>query len=211
MKFHELNDKQKDKVRYSDTLAPHDGWWDFIYEDAIEKGVALGFHIERINFSGFYSQGDGASWVGSVDIVPWLEHHKPKCAKAIILRELIEAPAKWVSSITGINRSYSNYCHENTMYGGTLDYADPEHEKGVLIGGTGMLARVPYSELAENCRLVEDYFPELAEEILESAKDYARDIYKRLQDEYDYMSSDEYLAELCEANEYEFDEEGQLV
>jgi len=211
MKFHELSDKQKDKVRYSNMLSPDDGWWDFIYDDAIERGVALGFHIERINFSGFYSQGDGASWVGSVDLIPWLEHHKPLCARAIILRELIEAPAEWVSPITGIHGNNSRYCHENTMGGASLDYADPEYEKGELVGGTGMLAHVPYSDLVENCKLIDEYFPQLTEEILESAKDYARDIYKRLEKEYDYMLSDEYIAELCEGNDYGFDEEGQLV
>ena len=35
-------------------------WWDFVFEDAKKCASILGIEIDKIYFSGFYSQGDGA-------------------------------------------------------------------------------------------------------------------------------------------------------
>ena len=57
----------------------------------------------------------------------------------------------------------------------------------------------------------EAVFIMLEDAVLQSAKDYADDIYQALEKEYDYISSDEYLMELCESNDYRFNDDGHLV
>lgn len=42
----------------------HD-WWDYTVDDAKRMGAILGIQIDDVRFSGFSSQGDGASFVGS--------------------------------------------------------------------------------------------------------------------------------------------------
>ena len=48
-------------------------------------------------------------------------------------------------------------------------------------------------------------------EILSQSRSLADDIYSDLQKEYEWLTSDEQVAEMIRANEYEFDEEGNLV
>jgi hypothetical protein len=52
---------------------------------------------------------------------------------------------------------------------------------------------------------------QLQEAIEESAKDYACTIYKRLQEEYEYLSSSEAIAEHFTANDFNFTNEGELA
>jgi hypothetical protein len=52
-------------------------WWDGAYDMAVEDGREKGFYIDKIYFSGFHSQGDGASWAGQVDVRQWLEKNVP--------------------------------------------------------------------------------------------------------------------------------------
>jgi hypothetical protein len=81
-KFNELDDRAKQKARewYTGCDYPHDDWWDWTYEDF---GIICGIigielattpvklmgggvrHKPDINFSGFYSQGDGACFSGT--------------------------------------------------------------------------------------------------------------------------------------------------
>ena len=58
----------------------------------------------------------------------------------------------------------------------------------------------------------EDSYREIPDTEVESAmRDFAQWMYKYLQTDYEYRNSDEYISETCEANKYEFDEEGRFV
>jgi hypothetical protein len=52
---------------------------------------------------------------------------------------------------------------------------------------------------------------ELTEDILDFCRDKASDLYRTLENEYDYLTSDESIKETCEANEYLFTASGQLI
>ena len=73
----------------------------------------------------------------------------------------------------------------------------------------GMFAGANVRTLME--ALPDSYVNDIADEALESARSYADEIYKRLRDEYEHMCSEEYIAELCDANEYLFTEKGKLL
>jgi hypothetical protein len=52
---------------------------------------------------------------------------------------------------------------------------------------------------------------DIAEAVEESAKDYADELYKQLREEYEYLTSEKNLIESCEANDWQFNEEGEMV
>lgn len=195
MKYHELNDRAKERVRQ--LLEPDHGWWEEAYEQAKAEGATKGFRIDDISFSGFWSQGDGASWTGAVRLRDWVPDN-PEDMETRIVRELVRN-----EEINLLANVYTrgHGVHEMTMQ---LDW-NPEVcdeqqvlREGPLAGATIADLLVPFP------RLLFD----LEAAMLESARDFAREIYDQLEQEYEYETSDEYIAELCEANEYEFNEDG---
>ena len=60
MEYEELSDRAKALARekYGE---PPDDWYECVYDRFKEEGRDKGFSIDEIQFSGFYSQGDGAS------------------------------------------------------------------------------------------------------------------------------------------------------
>lgn len=64
LKFNELNDDQKKKVldNLRNINVDHDEWNDFLIEDFKTKLESLGFIDIKVYWSGFWSQGDGASF-----------------------------------------------------------------------------------------------------------------------------------------------------
>lgn len=63
LKFNELTKKQQDQVieKLSDINTNYE-WHDYSIEEFISKLKKLGFYDIKTEFSGFYSQGDGASF-----------------------------------------------------------------------------------------------------------------------------------------------------
>lgn len=64
--FDELSDEAKRVARdwYREQDYPVGDWFQGIFDFAIEVGTFFGMDIDRIHFSGFWSQGDGASFTG---------------------------------------------------------------------------------------------------------------------------------------------------
>lgn len=195
MKYHELNDRAKERVRQ--LLEPDHGWWEYVYEQAKEEGTTKGFRIDDTNFSGFWSQGDGASWTGAVRLRDWVPDN-PEDMETRIVRELVRN-----EEINLLANVYTrgHGVHEMTMQ---LDW-DPAVYDDSAVLREGPLAGATVADLlAPFPRLLFD----LEAAMLESARDFAREIYRNLEKEYEHQTSDEYIAGLCEANEYEFDEDG---
>ena len=73
--FDELSDKAKEKARENYiTNWMRDDWYECTYEAMKEDGHHnYGFNVKDIRFSGFWSQGDGASWCGSVNVPAWIK------------------------------------------------------------------------------------------------------------------------------------------
>ena len=82
-KFSELSKQAKDAARDANRdWNVNDGWWDYTYEDAVRMAKILGIEIGHtvggprrpprvdISFSGFSSQGDGASFTGRYNFAP---------------------------------------------------------------------------------------------------------------------------------------------
>lgn len=110
--FNELEEKIKEKViaDYRYINVEDDDWYKPIEEAWIEKLAGIGFEDAGIFFSGFYSQGDGASFDATPNLVKLATHLSfPKA----VIAELEEAVG--MGEISGeIEVLSRHYSHENT-------------------------------------------------------------------------------------------------
>jgi hypothetical protein len=190
---------------------PPDDWHDEIIYRARYEGPERGFNLNEVQFSGFHSQGDGASWTGFVDLATFLVYHsKPEdadYAQYIVLAELIKDG--WCEGHVVISRSAFYYNHSGTMRSDGIDdrlyYADEDSvmDKGILEGAN-------VQELAKSIDY-EELLIELEEWLLGKAQKYADGIYKQLREEYDSYTSEEYFKDLCDINGWRFDKRGILI
>jgi len=194
-RFEELSDSAKDKVRETHHHWVHaDQWWDWTFEDFIRVAAIFGFSVEfdDIHFSGFWSQGDGASFKaryrspsGSVHeaLTKELYGHEELFRLAndidVFLApwRLLHGECYWYAQIY----TSGGYCHSGTM----------------RIDEVGL-------------NLDDDIDVDAAETaILDVAKSLADWLYDNLEKEHDYLESDEALTELFA--EHKFDEFGTMI
>ena len=187
---------------------PEDYWYEGIKEDYEERGQERGFDVEDIQWSGFYSQGDGASWTGQINIVPFLSYHlKPDhvdYARFMVLIELVENG--FTSRRFEVSRNSHMYNHDKTMFVDRedfTDWGDTKVRNGIFSGADAL-------PLAESIYM-EALMDDLRQWATDEARSYARDIYKALETNYDEYSSEEYFEELCNINEWRFDKDGKIV
>lgn len=200
-------------------------WWEPVYEDVREEGVAKGFDIEDIRFSGFWSQGNGASWTGRVDMLQFVEAHIDKdsayFSEDIVLIELIRNG--WFDKWAKISRRSYHYVHENTMeieyehdeYFADFDYEnyEPEESQNILHKLTqGVMAGANAYELARAFDYdINTRMQDWVDEALVQAREFATHIYKRLEEDYEEITNEEHLIDFAGFNNYQFDEEGRVI
>jgi hypothetical protein len=207
MRFNELTDTAKEKVR---TALNDDVFYEHVIADAKEQGRERGFSIEDIQWSGFWSQGDGASWTGSVHLGAFIDKYikpdDPEITKYTILQELVRD--EWVDEWVDINRRSFHYVHSGTMEASGPD-SYGERDESVI--RRGILAGASVRQLYESIGGFDFIYYTAVPAALEAAKDYADEIYKRLEKEYEWYNSDEHIEELAEINEWQFDEDGSFL
>ena len=163
-------------------------WYEHIIEDFKTIVELIGFYDVECYFSGFWSQGDGASFKGrySTDkrILQKIKSFAPKDEELHrIAKELqsINNKCKYDLSFS-INKS-GRYEHEYTMSVSDI-----------------------YSDTVS-----EDKAYSFEDELLELSRDLARWLHETLYSEYDYLTSDKVVFETLISNEYEFDEAGNIA
>lgn len=215
--YKELSAKAQEKARqwFSETLDYE--WWEHTYEHATADAKEKGFDIEDIRFSGFWSQGDGASWTGRVDLKQFLEHHlkedNPEYARYFVLQAILNEEYDWVEQHTDVHRSGYHYVHDNMMRLESINYSrleSVEADDEERLQEEGPLQRADIYQLREGIK-IDDLMDKLETWVIEEAQDYARQIYDDLEAEYEHLTSEESLIESAEANGWMFDEDGVLV
>ena len=189
---------------------PYD-WHEEIINRAKEDGPARGFSIDEVQFNGFHSQGDGASWTGFIDLLDFIAYHvKPEAgdfAQYTVLAELIKDG--WCEGTVEVHRSAFYYNHSGTMQSADIDdrlyYAD---EDSVI--DDGILEGANVKELAKSIDY-EELLIELGNWSLHKAQKYADEIFEQLKEEYEHYTSEEYFKDLCDINGWRFDKRGILI
>lgn len=211
VEFEELDQRAKDNAiqLYGE---PPDDWYECVYERFKEEGRAKGFIIDDIQFSGFSSQGDGASWTGSVHLIPFIEacvpQDHPEFSRYTVLVELISN--QWVDPMMSVSRKSFYYNHSGTMsYEGIKCFASLGEDNGDVIEG-GILQGASVYELdqaIDSERLV----CELEEFAISRAKEYADEIYNALREEYEGYTSEETFKDLIYINGWRFNNKGEIT
>jgi hypothetical protein len=220
--FDELSDRLKEEAifRNRDINTQHD-WHENVIEGFHQDLSEMGVEDVDVQYSGFYSQGDGASFTGKV------EDMKLFLVKTLGMTqysndELDELPVAvkekangFIDSLTiAFNRNSSRYYHEKTCQADTwceiLDNAfyDEEYPDGKIRFTDRVLTGEPivFMDLEHEVAKIDD-----AAEEWRSGK--CKELYRDLETEYDYLQSDESVAETLESNgtEFEVDEDGDLI
>lgn len=205
MKFSELTGTARAKAldKMSEWNTDYE-WWDDTYEHFTKEIAPMrGFHIEEINFQGFYFQGSGASWNGSVDLLKWIEWRiksNPTGPNAPVLRVL---QALIENGYVSENTRVTNYGRYHSM---RVDELDPGYTYDIdILLHEGPYKGAPVQELISAIDWVE-----LDELLTDDIKEQADEIFSALESEYEYLTSDEACADLAEANGYEFNDKGEL-
>jgi hypothetical protein len=215
VKFARLSKAVRQKVldEHRDWNVTHD-WWDSVYEDAVRMAALMGVEIDTVNrprtpgpagpteydidFSGFSSQGDGASFSGSYCC-------KPDAVKKITEEcggndpVLIEIATKLTALQIAVKLEQAstlrlNICkhqhygvHPLSMYVTDVVYEDDEV-------GTG-------DADLDNVKVTD------AMEAL--FRRFADWIYHQLEQEYEHQTSDEAITEALQ--DYRFDRAGAII
>jgi hypothetical protein len=200
--FDELSEEAKEKARdWYRQGAFDDDWYCAVYSDFEQICEILGISLASVPvrlygggtrrrpciwFSGFASQGDGACFEGNYLYVRGsaraIRAYAPKDVELHRIADTLRA-AQWSNFFQlGARLSHrGRYYHEYSM------------EIAVDRGSPVDQAMTPNAE----------------EDVAEALRDLAHWLYGKLEDEYDYLTSDEVVDEAITANGYSFTEAGE--
>ena len=199
--YQQLNDEAKEQAKqwWYEHGAEHE-WWEFTYEDFKREGYELGFVIDKFGFSGFYSQGDGACWEGKVDVATWLKTHTEDSIGRDAWCALIQEG--FCDKHFSIHTRNNHYSHSNTMTCVGWDWVDENGEEDYLYLKQPSIFQGMHYRDVRNIITSSDFKHkdpnDIEQAAFESAKDYADQLYKQLREEYEYITSEANLIEMCE-------------
>jgi hypothetical protein len=165
-----------------------DCWHEYTIDDAKECARILGIEVDKIYYSGFWSQGDGACFVGryayAKQSTKKIREYAPADTELHRIADELAAIQKRYFYRIGATATHNfRYYHSrSTDIRVELNIEDTDYEN---------------SDDEEAVR-----------ELLIDFNDW---IYKLLRAEYEYQTSDEAVKEAIQANCYEFDEEGDAI
>lgn len=202
-------------------------WWQYTVESFVNEVSILDFYIEArdVEFSGFYSKGDGASFTGRFDpseeainaflsgknnyyssLVkdsPWgsikdLAGWMDDCLTKVFSEELLGHPDIECIGELGIDvkRLPSRYSHENTMQTyGSLSFGCEDDSSTIDL---------------DEMERIEAKVMHMLEESEGMFRKVAVELFGALRDEYEYLDSDEHIEDYLECFGNLYKEDGTL-
>lgn len=206
--FHELSDKAKDEVRC--TLIQH--WETDHIIDQAKADAPAGFIIDDVRYSVTYSQGDGASWTGMINLIEFFEANPDPdyIGEEVMIIELMRND--WIDKEAEVNQNSYHYVHSGTMrLSDVVDYAESvENNENNPTLVEGIMEGANVKELFDSFHWAKR-LDLMIERALQATKDYADVIYKQLQEDYKWQISDENIKELIYINGWRFDINGKFI
>lgn len=181
-----------EKYRYMNVDGGYD-WWESIEEDLRSDMKAIGFTVDKMYFSGFWSQGDGACFTGSMFNWELFCNKVPEFVRDFpyLSEYLKDEGANYTVAHRGSyyheNCTYHEYSSDLRWY--TEQDYDPDDPRDMMRQALSLRA-LTEEEGAAVFDWLKDYF-----------KDKMRELYRDLEEEYDYLTSDEAVWETIVANE----------
>jgi len=206
--FHELSEKAKDEVR---CMLIQNWETDHIIDQA--KGDApKGFTIEDVRYSVTYSQGDGASWTGFINLIEFFEANPDHefIGEEVMIIELMRND--WIDKSAEVNQNSFHYVHSGTMkLSDVVDYAESteDNENNPTLV-EGIMEGASVKELFDSFHWARR-LDLMVERALQATKDYADVIYNQLKEDYEWQICDENIEENIYINGWRFDINGKII
>lgn len=182
-----ITPKTLDRYRYINV--DHIDWWDSIEECYKEDMKEQGVYVSDMYFSGFCSQGDGACFKGHLDDVSLFLEKNFKPDDYPMIRKLLDSGGSLKFSVEHSGHYYHENCTRFYIEADRLEYC----------------VDMP-TDFHE--QIVEQWDKDLDNEIVdfekqsvEIFKNYMRELYRKLEQEYDYLTTDEAVRETIIAND----------
>jgi len=188
-KFDELSQEAQDKaVQQLEQVNLHDDWFDFLYQKHTDIATEAGFQVDRMYFSGFWSQGDGAMFTYSRLDRKLLDQAVQSLALPQWKKEILQN-----GYLSGSGKHSGRYYHSRSV----------DHH--IYLEVDGMWGYPNIEDLiAVYGEAVEAYVIETYEKLCDS-------LYEDLRETYYELTSREAILEAIEANDFEFYEDGELA
>jgi hypothetical protein len=187
--FNELDDDAKKLVReqFRQTNLDH-CWWDYVYDDIRHVGEIIGIKIDEICFTGFGNQGDGACFGGSYRYEEWSVRDVVAYAPQDVELHRIARGLQTIQRQRFYGLSARVHLVDQCMYKNCtcIDVYD-------------------YRKYSAMCDL------DVENSIKELLRDFMRWMYKQLETEYEYLTSDACIEEFISINGYVFTADGKLL
>lgn len=199
--YHELEPDAQERARdwWREASAGDNYFSEHVTDEFLELLTACGFNTsgKDISWSGFSSQGDGASFAAG-----W---HAKDCKPDAVLKDWPATYQKDGETITNAeNKRWHDACAPLAALAARLPRAVGDihaSSRGFFMSLPSFTSDTDADEPADDAE---------AEEILiQAARDLARAYYRALEAAYEWENSDEQIAEAMAANEYEFTKEGK--
>lgn len=194
----ELDPKAFEKAYYKwCEHEPYHNWQGDLLQDWVAKLDKLGINTDRdrIEWSGFHSQGDGLCFTGEIAVEKFCEMH----AMPDEYLPILEAERNYLLGRVRIIQS-GRYYHSKTTYLDELglDWFPSEDELT-----HGIFAGQRCDEFCEE--VAQPVLEDFGEWVLGICRDYMDEMYIDLEEEYEYLTSEEQFIECCESNDVEFE------
>ena len=178
-------------------------WWDYVYETFRENMKEHGIDVEKMYFSGFWSQGDGACFEGRVE--DWdLFLKKLGYTNHALIQHAVN---NWSFKVD----HSGHYYHENcTNFSGDLSMPDGyDNDEFIRMFSP---YEGEFKSQAWLSVLTDGVHEDFESLFKDTFKDHMRTLYRKLQSEYDHLTSDEAVVETIIANDLqEEDDDSESV
>ena len=170
-------------------------WWDSVEALFTADCAELGVRVDDIEFRISYSQGDGACFKGRVDLQDLMQR----------TGLAVEYPALYLGVCNdGSYALIRNRSNHSFSVGTTYEcYAAQTAPDGVFKD----LSQQDWEELI----YAQEADCDLEQKVIDFCDELNDKLYKMLQDEYEYLTSEEQFIESCEANEITFEIEEEAA
>ncbi len=177
--------------KYRDINVDFDDWHEYVVDLFKEDMKAIGINVDRVYFTGFWSQGDGACFEGNAVFPKFMDNYPVD--KYPMIRKVLENKG----SVHFTTDHEGHYYHYNS-----IRYScDVEFLYQVLDAPTDFQEQIV--EVYD--KQLELEVPDFEKETLEFFQDKMKELYSRLQNEYENLVSDEAVWETIVANDLHLD------
>lgn len=199
--FDQLSEDQQRGVleRFREINVEDEFWYEFLVEDFKEDLRGKGFSCDDVYFSFYYSQSDYVSFDAKLtDYAAFLS--------GMELTEKEKRVAIYMFENDFVRISYNSRDFRNSL---SLDFDAINPHSDYVRGRFDVKTR--FFKVDENCKQAEAYLfcRELLNKLEWHAEDFGNEtchkMLKRLEEEYEYQTSDEAIKDTILANEYQFD------